>query len=305
MDLETLRRSVRDAASLGYSRKVVSLRLLILVLAAGLCIAPVPALRAQPVPSNVHPLHQPFDRLLDTYVRDGFVYYNALKIERAALDRYVASLNGASAAALAKGTPEEQKALWINAYNALVLRTVIDHFPIRGRAKEYPASSIRQIPGAFEKPVHRVAGRVVSLDGIEKEILGPLGDPRTFLALGRGAYGGGRLRSEAFDAPVMEKLLTAVAAESVSRGTLVRIVPDDNLVSMSPLFSWREPLFTEALASRADPTFAQRSPIERAVLALITPHLSGPEAQFLPKNTFKMQFHDFDWRLNDLSSRPR
>jgi hypothetical protein len=257
----------------------------------------------QLVPSHVHPLHQPFDRLLDTYVRDGFVYYNALRIERAALDRYVASLNGAAATALAKGTTDEQKALWINAYNALVLRTVIEHFPIRGRAKEYPSSSIRQIPGAFEKPAHRVAGRVVSLDAIEKEILGVLGDPRVFLALGRGAYGGGRLRSEAFDAPVMEKLLSAVAAEKVSRGTLVRVAPLDNVVSMSPIFSWREPIFTEALASQADPVFAQRSPIERAVLALITPHLSGPEAQFLPKNTFKMQFHDFDWRLNDLSSR--
>jgi hypothetical protein len=257
----------------------------------------------QLVPSHVHPLHQPFDRLLDTYVRDGFVYYNALRIERAALDRYVASLNGAAATALAKGTTDEQKALWINAYNALVLRTVIEHFPIRGRAKEYPSSSIRQIPGAFEKPAHRVAGRVVSLDAIEKEILGVLGDPRVFLALGRGAYGGGRLRSEAFDAPAMEKLLAAVAAETVGRATLIRIDPDDNLVTMSPIFSWREPVFTEALASRADPVFAQRSPIERAVLALITPHLSGPEAQFLPKNTFKMQFHDFDWRLNDLSSR--
>ena len=29
-------------------------------------------------PSTVSPLHQPFDEILDLYVRDGFVYYNAL-----------------------------------------------------------------------------------------------------------------------------------------------------------------------------------------------------------------------------------
>jgi len=284
---------------------VFSLRLPGLVLCAVATLVSATMLRAQLVPSNVHPLHQPFDRLLDTYVRDGFVYYNALRIERAALDRYVASLNSSRASALAKGTPDDQKAFWINAYNALVLRTVVDHFPIRGRSKEYPSSSIRQIPGAFEKATHRVAGRVVSLDVIEKEILGPLSDPRAFLALGRGTYGGGRLRSEAFDGPTIEKLLGAVAAETVSRATLVRVDPAANMVSLSPIFSWREAVFTEALASRADPAFAQRSPLERAVLALITPHLSGPEAQFLPKNTFKMQFHDFDWRLNDLASRPR
>jgi hypothetical protein len=260
-------------------------------------------LQAQLVPSTVHPFHQPFDRLLDTYVRDGFVYYNALRIERGALDRYVGSLNSPSAGALAKGTLDEQKAFWINAYNALVLRTVVDHFPIRGRAKEYPTSSIRQIPGAFEKAVHRVAGRTVSLDAIEKEILGPLNDPRVFLALGRAAYGGGRLRSEAFDAPTIEKLLSAVAAETVSRAELVKIDPPEDTISLSPIFSWREAAFVEAFADKADPIFAQRSPLERAVLAIITPHLSGPEAQYLPKNTFKMQFHNFDWRLNDLSNR--
>lgn len=273
------------------------------LLTAALIVSAAPGPRAQLVQSTVHPLHQPFDRLLDTYVRDGFVYYNALRIERGALDRYVASLNGAAATALARGTPAEQMAFWINAYNALVLRTVVDHFPIRGRAKEYPASSIRQIPGAFERPAHRVAGRTISLDAIEKEILAPLGDPRVFLALGRGAYGGGRLRSEAFDAPTIEKLLAAVAAETVGRGELVRIDPPADTVSLSPLFSWREAAFAEAFADKADPVFAQRSPLERAVLAIIMPHLSGPEAQYLPKNTFKMQFHDFDWRLNDLSSR--
>jgi hypothetical protein len=268
-----------------------------------LAVCTVAALSAQPIPSNVHPVHRPFDELLDVYVRDGFVYYNALRLERGKLDRYVAALNGPGALALAKGSPDDQKALWINAYNALVLRTVIDNFPIRGRAKEYPAVSIRQIPGAFEKAVHRVAGRTVSLDAIEKDILVPLGDARALLALGRGSYGGGRLRSEAFDGPTVNELLTKVSAEAVARGELVRVDINENLVSMSPLFSWREAAFVESFADKADPIFKERSPIERAVLAIIAPHLSGPEAQFLPGNTFKMQFHDFDWRLNDLSSR--
>ena len=257
----------------------------------------------QPVPSKVHPLHRPFDQLLDVYVRDGFVYYNALRVERGALDRYVASLNSPAAAALADGSAEEQMALWINAYNALVLRTVIDHFPIRGRAKEYPASSIRQIPGAFERDAHRVAGRTVSLDEIEKEILDDFADARVFLALGRGAYGGGRLRSEAFDGPTIARQLEAVQAEIVDREALVRIDRAGNLISMSPVFSWREDEFVDSFADKADPLFKQRSGIERAVLALIMPHLSTPEAIFVQQNTFKMQFHEFDWRLNDLSSR--
>ena len=258
---------------------------------------------AQSVPSTVHPLHRPLDELLDLYVRDGFVYYSALRSDRAKLDRYVASLNSPSASALASGSRDDQRAFWINAYNALVLRTVIDHFPIRGRASEYPAVSIRQIPGAFEKAIHRVAGRAVSLDGIEKEILMPLGDARVFLALGRGAYGGGRLRSEAFDGPSIGKQLDAVAAETVSRPELVRIDSVNNVVSMSPIFSWREPAFVAFFADKSDPVFRERSGIERAVLAIIEPYLFGAEAEFLEKNAFKMQFHAFDWRLNDLNAR--
>jgi hypothetical protein len=261
------------------------------------------AVPGQTIPSTVNPLYRPLDELLDLYVRDGFVYYNALRSDRGRLDRYVASLNSAAATALAGGTPEQRKAFWINAYNALVLRTVVDHFPIRGRAAPYPSSSIRQIPGAFERPQHRVAGKSVSLDAIEKEMLTQLGDARVFLALGRGAYGGGRLRSEAFDGPTVEKQLSAVAAEAVTREALVRITPATNVVSLSPIFSWREAAFVASFADKANRVFAARSPVEQAVLAIIEPHLSGPEAEFLEKNAFKMQFHDFDWRLNDLGSR--
>ena len=253
--------------------------------------------------STVDPLHQPFDEMLDLYVRDGFVYYNALRSDRARLDRYLASLNGPAAAAHAKGSREQQQAFWINAYNAFVLRTVIDQFPIRGRATGYPANSIRQIPGAFEKVTHRAAGRAVTLDAIEKEILTPLGDARVFLALGRGAVGGGRLRSEAYDASRLDTQLNAIAAESIDRKEIVRVDEAANELSVSPIFSWREAAFVASLADKADAMFRQRSPLEQAVLALIEPHLYGSEAEFLEKNAFRMTFQEFDWRLNDLSSR--
>ena len=63
----------------------------------------------QSVPSSVHALHRPLDELLDIYVRDGFVYYNALRIDRAKLDQYVGSLNSPAASALANGSRDERK----------------------------------------------------------------------------------------------------------------------------------------------------------------------------------------------------
>ena len=247
------------------------------------------------------PLHSGFDQLLDLYVRDGFVYYSALRSDRARLDRYIADLGGASLTA--RESREQQLAFWINAYNAFVLRTVIDNFPIRGASKEYPRDSIRQIPGAFEKRTHRAAGRTVTLDQIEKEMLLPLGDARAFLALGRGSVGGGRLRSEAFDASRLNDQLDDVAAETVSRKEIVRVDAVANQLTVSPVFSWREAAFVESFAKQANAIFKERSPLERAVLGLIAPHLVGAEADMLNKNEFRMVFHEYDWRLNDLNTR--
>src|SRR4051812_40502370 len=98
-------------------------------------------------PANV------FDEILDTHVRDGWVRYRALKLDRAKLDGYIDQLRNAS---VGRRTRDEQLAFWLNAYDALVLQTVIDHYPIRGRSGLYPPDSIRQIPGAFDKKVHLV-----------------------------------------------------------------------------------------------------------------------------------------------------
>ena len=96
--------------------------------------------RRRPAPSS---LHRPLDQILDVNVRDGLVYYRALKAERGRLDRYVASLNvpPATYQGWSKG---QQMAFWVNAYNAFVLETVINHYPIRRSG--YPASASSRSP---------------------------------------------------------------------------------------------------------------------------------------------------------------
>jgi hypothetical protein len=241
-----------------------------------------------------------FDEVLDLYVRDGFVYYRALKLERAKLDSFVASLADVSASG---SGDREQMAFWLNAYNALVLKTVVDHYPIAQRTSQYPAHSIRQIPGAFERLTHKIGGRTVTLDEIEKTVLPGFKDPRLFLALGRGAVGGGRLRSEAFSADRLEAQLKEVAEECVSRTECIQIDRGQNKVSISPIFSWREKDFVDAYASQSSSSFAERSPVERAVLAFVEPRLLTTERDFLEMNQFQVVFKAFDWTLNDLTGR--
>jgi Protein of unknown function, DUF547 len=263
-----------------------------------LCLA-VAAISAQePVRPNV------FDEILDLYVRDGFVYYRALKLERGRFDRVVAGLADARVAGLSR---DERLAFWLNAYNALVLRTVIDRYPISGAASSsspsYPANSIRQIPGAFETVKHTVAGRSLTLNDIETSILPDFHDPRVYFALGRGAAGSGRLRSEAFAAERLESQLTGVAAECARRPQCIQIDRPGNQLLASSIFSWRERDFAAAYAGAAAARFGQRSPIERAILAYVEPKLFGLEQEFLAANRFEVKFQPFDWSLNDLTGR--
>lgn len=243
---------------------------------------------------------QTFDQLLDLNVRDGFVYYRALKSERARLDGFVGSLATAS---LETASPQEQAAFWLNAYNAIVLKTVVDHYPIALRTREYPAGSIRQVPGAFERTTHRVAGRTLTLDQIEQTVLPSFHDPRLFFALGRGAIGSGRLRSEAYAPDRLEQQLAQDAAECASRSQCVQVDTGQNVMRVSSVFSWRRNEFTEAYADKATVGFAGRSPIERAVLAFIDPRMLTAEREFLTRNQFRMEYLPFDWRLNDLTGR--
>jgi Protein of unknown function, DUF547 len=251
-------------------------------------------------PRDTEPLHRPLDQMLDIYVRDGQVYYRAVKSERGRLDRYVASLN-VPAATYNEWPRAGQIAFWLNAYNAFVLQTVINHYPIKGKAGTYPSSSIRQIPGAFDQVKHRAAGRTVTLDEIEKTILPTFKEPRLYLALGRGAVGSGRLRSEAYTSERLKEQLAAVEADFMDHQELLKIDRLAGTVSVTPILSWREADFVAAFEGQADPRFAQRSPIERALLGFIGSRLLSLEREMIEKNDFKVVFHNFDWRLNDLS----
>jgi hypothetical protein len=198
---------------------------------------------------------------------------------------------------------DEQIAFWLNAYNALVLKTVVDHYPIAGHSAAYPQKSIRQIPGAFDKTTHHVGGKTMTLDQIEQTILPSFKDPRVYFALGRGAEGGGRLRSEMFTATKLAAQLEEVEKECASRHQCVQFDRDANKVTASPIFSWREKEFVDGFADKASSQFSNRSPIERAVLGFVGPSLLTTEKEALDANTFQVAFGQFDWRLNDLTGR--
>lgn len=272
-----------------------------LVMATAMALGPYtwqPAAAQTVSPPDVG-MHASLDVILDTYVREGLVYYRALRAERGRLDAYISNLD-VPAAALAGWSRAEQAAFWLNAYNATVLRTVINSYPIKGSPSQYPSDSIQHVHGAFAARRHRIGGRLLSLEELEKQVLPTFDDPRMYFALGRGSLGGGRLRSEAFTANRLEQQLAAVAAECVQRNECFRYDPAADRVEISPIFGWRQAEFTKAWSGDAT-VFDKRSPIELAVLQMVVPHVLPSEARGLRRNTFTFVYSTYDWRLNDLT----
>src|SRR5947207_2315089 len=98
----------RAFSTIGYSRRMVWRHLARLAaVACALAVVSAQELKG-------------LDFILDTYVRDGLVYYRALKLERGRLDAFITSLGSAS---VDNQPAPARAAFWINAYNALVLRT--------------------------------------------------------------------------------------------------------------------------------------------------------------------------------------
>ena len=265
------------------------MRAILLACLALLVAIPAAAQTDYQPPPDLEPIHRPFDQLLDSYVRDGIVYYRALKLDRAKLDRYVASLGSPDVAPmLASWDKPRQIAFWINAYNALSLQTAVSHFP----------ASMNQVPGAFDRTRHAVAGRMVTLDQIENTILSAYNDPRIYLVLGRSAMGSGRLRSEAFSGSRLETQLAQSAEQFATQPQYVKIDLLGGTLGVSPILSWRSNAFVDAYAGKSL-DLPGRTPIELAVVGFIKPHLLAAEKEFLEKNAWKLAYLDFDWKLND------
>jgi len=90
-------------------------------------------------PSTVDGLHRPLDEILDLYVRDGLVYYFALRQERGKLDRYVASLGEVSADTV-KSWPRERQL----AYRAFMRAHGL---PVKNRVSPAALASSRVMTG--------------------------------------------------------------------------------------------------------------------------------------------------------------
>lgn len=181
--------------------------------------------------------HGAWDRWLSRWVKpatDGInrVAYQAVsKADRTALRGYIETL---SALEISRYNRDEQRAYWINLYNALTVDIVLEH---------YPLESIRDISsglfssGPWKLDLVRVENTDLSLDDIEHRILRPIWrDPRIHYAVNCASLGCPNLQPRAFTAANTEDLLERGAREFVNHRRGARVI--DGRLEVSSIYDW-------------------------------------------------------------------
>lgn len=233
--------------------------------------------------------HGQYAEVLARVVRGGAVDYAALQRDRKLLDSYRAQLAAVAETALAGWTRDQQLAFWINAYNAGVLATVIDHYPItRGSliGLAFPANSIWQISGAFKAARHEVAGRARSLDDIEHRIVRPrFREPRVHMALVCAARGCPPLRAEPFAGGRLDTQLDdQTRAYLGDREHGFRWDSAAKRLEVSSIFKW----------------FADDFAAGGGVRGFLAQHAGDPALAAAIRDTSNsLRYLDYDWTLNE------
>ena len=198
----------------------------------------------------------------------------------AKLDGYLTSLQRIDPRRYSRA---EQKAYWINFYNAWTVRIVRDAYPvdsIRDIGKGFLSSLLS--PGPWDDAHVRVAGRDLTLDDIEHGILRPIWrDNRIHYAVNCASYGCPNLLPTAFTAANTEALLEAAARAYVNHPRGVDFAGGDSLV-VSSLYKW----YAEDFGGT-----------EEGVLKHLVRYAEKPLADRL-RNFSGTVGYEYDWRLN-------
>jgi hypothetical protein len=216
-----------------------------------------------------------WDALLKEFVNEQHLvdYARFRKDGRARLNEYIATLGPTGTQPL---SPNERKALLINAYNAFTIQWIL---------KNYPIVSIWRTSAPFTQARYYLGGKMVSLDEIESQ-LRATGDPRIHSALVCAARSCPPLRREAYVPERLDEQLDDNVREWLANTSLNRFDPSQGEAEVSPIFKWYRQDFDTYPGG-----------LEGFLRKYHPPRLNRERGNM----RLKIHFRDYDWGLNDWS----
>ena len=242
-----------------------------------------------------------YGRLLHRVVHGPRVDYQRLTADRAALDAVVASFDDPATRAEASWPPAQRLAFWINAYNVFTLQAIATHYPIRaGWFTLGPKNSIRRISGVWTKLTWHAAGRTLTLDDIEHDILRRvLKDPRMHFAINCASKSCPPIAADPYVAATLDAQLDTAARRYLGSAAGLQVV--DGTLHVSSILNWYNDDFIPGFARLAP---GGQTEGVRAVLGIVTTYGPPAAAEIARRAGAAVSYLPYDWSLNDLDRDP-
>ena len=170
--------------------------------------------------------HTTWNQLLKKHVSDqGKVDYLGFKKDLIELNAYLDWLSKSKPSET--WSKDQLMAFWINAYNALTIKLIVDRYPI---------SSIKDIYSPWNIKVITIANKTLSLNNIEHDILRKMGDPRIHFGIVCASISCPKLQNEAFNTQNTNRLLNKASKEFLADSTKNELTAD--AAELSKIFKW-------------------------------------------------------------------
>ncbi len=205
------------------------------------------------------------DKFFKTVVKNGLVDYKSVKANPSTLKSLIGQIESFP---IGQASVAKKKAFYINAYNLLVINSIIE---------EYPTKSPMNIKGFFDGIKHKVASESLTLNQLEKErLLKVTKDARLHFVLVCAAVSCPKIANFAYTPEKVESQIAARTKIALNDAGFIKV--SGNKVQISEIFKWYAGDFKSDAGS-------------------ITAYLNKYRSSKLPSGS-KIGYYTYDWSLN-------
>ncbi|MGI9272207.1 MAG: DUF547 domain-containing protein [Woeseiaceae bacterium] len=243
--------------------------------------------------------HDSFEDLLRQWVSaDGNIDYagwHASDSSRTKLDRYLAAVSQFSPTSASERfeTRSDELAYWMYAYNAYVIKSVLDHWPIASVTDvKAPIEAISGL-GFFYRQRFKFGGEYMSLLSVENSIIRKqYQDARIHFVLSCASGSCPIVRPELPTGAALEQFLATAATEFASDPGNISVDHKTRRVILSRIFKWYRSDFETAVRLTGQAGGDSLIAYARSIAP-------EPLAGDLKKaGDYEVVFNDYDWALN-------
>ena len=211
-------------------------------------------------------IHSLWSTALKEHVDEaGHVNYAKWKEDTILLDDYITSLEENPPAEF--WSRNDSLAYFINAYNAVTVKLILDHYPLK---------SIRKLITPWRFKRFELEGEKISLNHIEHQILRKMNEPRIHFAINCASASCPKLFNTAFYAHTMEEQLEEATTLFINDPLRNQLSKKE--MAISRIFQW----------------FASDFGSKKERHSFIRKYATQP----IDKNA-KVRFLNYDWQLNE------